>query len=107
MTGCSKCKPKSPETSGLLEADGRERGRAEPLSTKAKAHDGDASLDDCGTKLPGVVEDGMSRRSGNESLEPLVDSLGWIIQHSRDGAYNLLSREIAASRRVGRMGSIK
>ena len=49
----------------------------------------------------------MSRRNGNESLEPLVVSLGQMTRHSRDVAYNLLGREIATRRRVGRMGSIK
>ena len=49
----------------------------------------------------------MSRGNGNESLEPLVVSLGQMNRHSRDVTYNLLGREVVAGRRVGRMGSIK
>ena len=49
----------------------------------------------------------MSRRNGNESLEPLVVSLGQMTRHSRDVAYNLPGRESVARRPVGRMGSIK
>ena len=107
MTGCSRSEPASPENSSLREADCGELGSAEPLSAKAKAHVGVARLDHCGTELPGVVEGGMSRGNGNESLEPLVVSLGRMTWHSRDVAYNLPGREIAARRRVRRMGSIK
>ena len=107
MTGGSRSEPGSPEISGLREADCRALGRAEPLSAKAKAHVGVARLEHCGFELPGVVEGGMSRRDGIESLEPVVVSLGRMNRHSRDVAYNLPGRENAARWRVGRMGSVK
>ena len=98
MTGRSKSEPGSPENSDLREADCRVLGSAESLSTKAKAHVGVARLDHCGAELPGVVEGGMSRRDDNESLEPLVVGLGRSNRYSRDVAYNLLGREVAARR---------
>jgi hypothetical protein len=107
LAGRSKGEPGSPENSGLREADCRVLGSAEPLSTKAKAHVGDARLDHCSAELLGVVEGGMSRRDDNESLEPLVVGLGRSNRHSGDVAYNLPGREVAAWRRVGRMGPIK
>src|SRR5215831_19332619 len=42
----------------------------------AKANVGTACLEQTGCDLPGVVEDGMSRRTGSESVEPLEGRLG-------------------------------
>ena len=42
----------------------------------AKADVGTTGLEQTGCDLPGVVEDGMSRRTGSESVEPLGGRLG-------------------------------
>src|SRR5215472_8243650 len=42
----------------------------------AKAYVGTACLEQTGRDLPGVVEDGMSRRKDSESVEPLEGRLG-------------------------------
>jgi hypothetical protein len=42
----------------------------------AKAFVGTVSLEQTGCDLPGVVGDGMSRRTGSESVEPLGGRLG-------------------------------
>ena len=72
----------------------------------AKAYVGTASLEQTGCDLPGVVEDGMSRRTGSESVDPLGGRLGAVC--TVEGIwYKPPSGEIGMRRRVGRMGPIK
>ena len=70
----------------------------------AKAYVGTASLEQTGCDLPGVVEDGMSRRTGSESVEPLGGRLGVVCTAK---AYKPHSGEVGMRLRVGRMGPIK
>ncbi len=51
----------------------------------AKAYVGTASLEPTGCDLPGVVEDGMSRRTGSESVEPLGGRLGVVCTAKASG----------------------
>ena len=51
----------------------------------AKAYVGTASLEQTGCDLPGVVEDGMSRRKGSESVEPLEGRLGAVCTAKASG----------------------
>jgi hypothetical protein len=51
----------------------------------AKAYVGTASLEQTGCDLPGVVEDGMSRRTGSESVEPLGGRLGVVCTAKASG----------------------
>jgi hypothetical protein len=71
----------------------------------AKAYVGTACLEQTGCDLPGVVEDGMSRRTGSESVEPLEGPRRSV--HSEGIWYKPQSGEIEMCLRVGRMGPIK
>src|SRR5271165_106946 len=51
----------------------------------AKAYVGTASLEQSGCDLPGVVEDGMSRRTDSESAEPLEGRLGAVCTAKASG----------------------
>jgi len=51
----------------------------------AKANVGTACLEQTGCDLPGVVEDGMSRRKGSESVEPLEGRLGAVCTAKASG----------------------
>src|SRR6202790_118906 len=51
----------------------------------AKAYVGTACLEQTGCDLPGVVEDGMSRRTGSESAEPLEARLGAVCTGKASG----------------------
>jgi hypothetical protein len=51
----------------------------------AKAYVGTACLEPTGCDLPGVVEDGMSRRMGSESVEPLGGRLGVVCTAKASG----------------------
>ncbi len=57
----------------------------------AKAYVGTASLEPTGCDLPGVVEDGMSRRTGSESVEPLGGRLGVVCTACEWGGWGRLS----------------
>jgi hypothetical protein len=76
LTGRSKSEPGSPEMSALREADCRIVGRAEPLITWRRPMSEPYVWKLTGCDLPGVVEDGMSRRKDSESVEPLGGRLG-------------------------------
>ena len=51
----------------------------------AKAYVGTACLEQTGCDFPGVVEDGMSRRKGRESVEPLEGRLGVVCTAKASG----------------------
>jgi hypothetical protein len=51
----------------------------------AKAYVGTACLEQTGCDLPEVVEDGMSRRKGRESVEPLEGRLGGVCTAKASG----------------------
>jgi hypothetical protein len=64
----------------------------------AKAYVGTASLEQTGCDLPGVVEDGMSRRTGSESVEPLGGRLGVVCTAKASGiSRTAVSRDAPAS----------
>jgi hypothetical protein len=55
----------------------------------AKAYVETASLEPTGCDLPGVVEDGMSGRTGSESVEPLEGRLGAVCTAKASGTVEL------------------
>jgi hypothetical protein len=85
LPGRSKSEPGSPEKSVLREADCRTVGRAEPLITWRRPMWEPHVWNQPVCDLPGVVEDGMSRRTGSESVEPLEGRLGAVCTAKASG----------------------